>query len=88
MHEKLAVTVTIDCRTTESCKFKLWFHLHGVINIKEQTLESIKDVVEGENIQTEDRVLGYKIDLYFRDYKLAIEIDELSHKDRKIERQK
>ena len=45
-------------------------------------------MVEGENIRTEDSVLGYKIDLYFRDYKLAIEIDELSHKDRKIERQK
>ena len=36
----------MDCRTTESCKFKrkLGFQLHDVINTKEQTvLESIKD---------------------------------------------
>ena len=29
-------------------------------------------------------VLGYKIDLYFHDYKLAIEIDEKGHKNRNI----
>ena len=27
-------------------------------------------------MQTQDSMLGYKIDLYFHDYKLAIEIDE------------
>ena len=27
-------------------------------------------------------VLGYRIDLYFYDHKLAIEIDELGHNDR------
>ena len=31
---------------------------------------------EGENMQTQYNVLGYRIDLYFHDYKLAIEIDE------------
>ena len=30
---------------------------------------------EGENIQTQYNVLGYRIDLYFQDYKLTIEID-------------
>ena len=37
-------------------------------------------------------VLGYRIHLYFHDYKLAIEIDENAHNDRnidyKIKRQK
>ena len=50
------------------------------------------DVFEGENMQTQDNVLGYKIDLYFYDYRLAVEIDEKAHKDRnidhEIERQK
>ena len=41
-------------------------------------LESIKDVFEGENMQTKYSVLGYKIDLYYHEYKMAIEVDELS----------
>ena len=60
---------------------------------KEQSvLKSIIEVFEGENMQTQYSVLDYKIDLYFHDYKLAIEIDEKGHKDRNInhetERQK
>ena len=46
-----------------------------MINSKEQTvLESIKDACEGENMQTQFRVLGYKIDLYFYECKLAIKV--------------
>ena len=43
-------------------------------------------------MQTKYNVSGYKIDLYFHDYKLAIEIDENGQGDRnidyKIKRQK
>ena len=43
-------------------------------------------------MQTQYSVLGYRIDLYFHKYKLAIEVDELENADRninnKIERQK
>ena len=64
-----------------------------MINTKEQTIiNSIKDTFEGENIQTQYSVLGYRINLYFHEYKLAIEIDELGHTNRnidnEIERQK
>ena len=64
-----------------------------MINTKEQTIiNSIKDTFEGENIQTQYSVLGYRIDLYFYEYKLEIEVDELGHTNRninnKIERQK
>ena len=31
------------------------------------------------------KVLGYRIDLYFHKYKLAIEVDELGHNDRNID---
>ena len=53
----------------------------------------IKDTFEGENIQyTQYSVLGYWIDLYFYEYKLAIEVDKLGHTNRninnEIERQK
>ena len=30
-------------------------------------------------------MLGYKIDLYFHDYKIAVEIDENGHNDRNID---
>ena len=64
-----------------------------MINTKEQTvLRSIKDAFEGEDMQTQYTVIGYRIDLYFHKHKLAIEVDELGHADRnlnnEIERQK
>ena len=64
-----------------------------MINTKEQTIiNSIKDTFEGENIQTQYSALGYRIDLYFHNNKLAIEIDKLGHADRNMnnetERQK
>ena len=79
IHVDLALKVINNSRTDESCKFKrnLGFKLY-VINTKEQTvINSIKDAFEGENMQTQYTVLGYRIDLYFRKYKLAIEVDEL-----------
>ena len=48
------------------------------------TLDSIKNAFEGENIQVHYRVLGYEIDIYFHDYKLAKEMDEYNHEDRDI----
>ena len=30
---------------------------------------------EGKNVQTQYNFLGYRIDLYFHDYKVEIEID-------------
>ena len=64
-----------------------------MINCKEQTvLESIKDAFEGENMQTQYNVLGYKIDLYFHEYQLATKVYKLDHNDRntdyEIQRQK
>ena len=45
-----------------------------------------------EKIRKLISVLGYRIDLYFHKYKLAIEVDELGHADRNLsnetERQK
>ena len=57
-----------------------------MINTKEQTvISTIKDIFEGENMQTQYSVLGYRIDLYFHKYKLAIEVGELGHNDRNID---
>ena len=40
---------------------------------------------EGENMQTQYNVLNYGTELYFHDYKLAIEIDENGHSGRYID---
>ena len=48
-------------------------------------LELIKYAFEGENMQTQYSVLGQKIDFYFHEYKLAIEVDQLGHNDRDID---
>ena len=95
LHINLALKIIMDCRTDKSCSLKknLGFKLYDVINTKEQTIiNSIKDTFEGENIQTQYSALGYRIDLYFHNNKLAIEIDKLGHADRnmnnEIERQK
>ena len=57
------------------------------MNVTEKTtLDSIKNAFEGENIQTLYRVLGYEIDIYFHDYKHAVEIDEKDHQYRDISR--
>ena len=71
----------MNCRTDESCNLKrnLAFKLHDVINTK-----SIKDVFEGEDMQTEYSVLGLWIGLYFHKYKLAIKVDELGYADRNL----
>ena len=45
-------------------------------------IESIIGTFKGEDIRIQYIVLGYRIDLYFYEYKLAIEIDELGHNDR------
>ena len=84
----MALKIIMNCRTDESCNLKrnLGFTLHDVINTKEQTvINSIKDTLEGENMQTQYTVIDYRIDLYFHKYKLAIEVDELGHNDRNID---
>ena len=83
----LALKIIMDCRTDKSCNLKrnLGFTLHDVINTKEQTvINSIKDAFEGEDMQTQYTVIGYRIDLYFHKHKLAIEVDELGHDDRNL----
>ena len=85
----------MNCRADESCSLKrnLGFNLHDVINTKEQAvLRSIKDVFQGEDMQTQYTVKRCRIHLYFYKHKLAIKVDELGHADRNLnnetERQK
>ena len=70
----------------EDFRIILGFQENCVYESKESSvLKSIMDTFEGENMETQYHVLNYKIDLYFRDYKLGVEIDENGHKDRNEE---
>ena len=78
----------MDCRTDESGNLKknLGLTLHDVVNTKEQTItNSIKNALEGEDMQTQYTAIGYRIDIYFHEYKLAIEVDELDHNNRNLD---
>ena len=71
----------MDCRTAKACNFKgrLGFKLRDIFKTKQQTVAGlIKDAFEGENMQAEYYVLGYRADLYFHE----IEIDEFGNCDR------
>ena len=69
----------------ENFRAILGFKEHDIMTTKEQSvLKSLIDAFEGENMQTQYSVLGYRIDLYFHDCKLAIEVYEKGHKDRNI----
>ena len=87
----------MQCRvsTPKSTEFrsKLGFNQYDIALTKEQpVLKSVIGAFEGENMQTQYTVLEYRIDLYFHDYKLKIEVDEkiikieiltMKYKDRK-----
>ena len=77
-----------NCRTTSVYKFKtrLGFKHYDVILTKEQSLVTrIINSFEGENMQTQHNVLGYRTDLYFFGLKLATEIDGIGHSNRNID---
>ena len=86
--EKLAIKRIMDCRTRSVHKFRtrLGFkQYHAILTKHELMVTKIMSSFEGENIQTENNFLSYRIDLYFLDYKLAMEIDENGQSDRIID---
>ena len=87
IHEDILIPIIMQSRLSDSktIKFRtdLGFNQINLILKKEQSvIESIRDTFKGEDIRIQYTVLGYRIDLYFYEYKLAIEIDELGHNDR------
>ena len=97
VHQDIAITIIMQSRLSDlqTIKFRsdLRFNqIHLILKKEQKVLKSIKDAFEGEDMQTQYTVVGYRIDLYFHAHKLAIEVDELGHIDRnlngEIERQK
>ena len=97
IHEDILIPIIMQSRLSDSktIKFRsdLGFNQINLILKKEQSvIESIRDTFKGDDVRIQYTVLGCRIDLYFYEYKLAIEIDELGHNDRntdyQIKRQK
>ena len=87
VHEDILIPIIMQSRLSDSktIKFRtdLGFNQINLILKKEQSvIESIRDAFKGKDIRIQYTVLGYRIDLYFYEHKLAIEIDELGHNDR------
>ena len=83
--EDVVMPVIMGGRSPEAikCRSKLGFTQHDITLKKESSvLKSIMETFEGEDMETQYIVLNCRVDLYFHDYKLAIEIDEKEHKDR------
>ena len=84
-HEDVVMPVIMSGRSPEATEFrsKLGFTQYDMTLKKESSvLKSIMENFEGENMETQYIVLTYRVDLYFHDYKLAMEVDEEGHKDR------
>ena len=67
-HECIIIPIIMHCRVLapKAIKFrsKLAFNHYDTILTKEQSvLKSVMDAFEGENMQTQYSVLGYRIDL-------------------------
>ena len=89
--EELAIKIVMDSITTLAHKFraKLGLKEYDVILTKERSvLTKMKSSFKRENMQTQYSFLGYKIDLYFHNCKLAIKIDENNYIDCELKRQK
>ena len=79
--------IIMSCRTeSRDYRTDLGFNLIVVVDLKQQTTtKTIKREFEGEDILTEYSVLGFRVDLYFHKYKVAIEVDQFGHWDRNID---
>ena len=95
MIEWFAIQIIMDTRTVAAVKFrkKVGFNQYDVIMTQEQSVLAKLDTY----FKTEEKIfqhyfLGYRIDMYIPEYKLAIEVDEFGHCTRdlqsEIERQK
>ena len=74
-------------RGNGSFRSLLRFKEYDIMKVIEKTTpELLRDPFKGQNKKTHYKVLGYEINFYFHDYKLAVEIDEKDHQDRDISR--
>ena len=87
----VVIPVIMACRSPKAIEFRsrLGFNQYDITLKKESSiLKSKMEHYEGEDMETQYKVLNYRTDLYFHDYKLAVEVDERGHKDRNGDHEK
>ena len=86
-NEYIIVPIIMHCKIstpkTVNFKSKLRFTQYDIrLNKEQSVLKTTLGNLEGENMETQYSVLNYRVDLYFHDNELTIEVDEKGHKDR------
>ena len=83
-----ALEIVARCKKPKALELfeKLGFNSyeHKYVQKETQTISYITKAFKGEQMIDQYCVDGYRIDLYFPAYKLAIECDEFNHRDRDI----
>ena len=64
--------------------FGVKLHKNKWLYKEQESIQNITDAFKGEEMLSQYNVNGYRIDLYFPKYKIAIECDELGHRDRDV----
>lgn len=71
------------CRTVHAIQLAQHFNIDVInihnVSIESSTINNIMKAFNGEKMFVQYQVCRYRIDLYFADYKLAIECDENHH---------
>ena len=76
--------IIVSSRTTESIylaeKIGIDVYRNKFLAIESDTIDCIIKAFTGYETIKQYQILGYRIDLYFIDYKIAVECDEYEHK--------
>jgi len=83
---KNMITITRYSKSKNKIKFGLWLEdkfnvVVGDLKLADDYIPLIKESLKMFNPVKEFNVLNYRIDLYFPNYKIAVECDEYCHKD-------
>ena len=87
VHEDILIPIIMQSRLSDSKAIKFrtdlgFIQINLILKKEQSVIKSMIDAFKGEDIRIQYTALGYRIDLYVYEQKLAIQIDELGHNDR------
>ena len=74
--------IIIKSKKAEVIQIAKQLNIEKIETVEQKTIGRILEVFQNENMTSQKRCFFYYIDLYFEDYKIAIECDENAHNDR------
>ena len=87
VYKDILIPIIMQSRLSDSKAIKFrtdlgFIQINLILKKEQSVIKSMIDAFKGEDIRIQYTVLGYRIDLYVYEQKLAIQIDELGHNDR------